>query len=455
MLLCGIINELEKSINATDLLSYFFCQETGSRINTATAVLRGLLYLLVYQQPLLISHIRKKHDHAGKALFEDANAWVALSEIFTNVLQDPSLKSTCLIIDALDECTEGLPKLLDFIIQKSSVSPHIKWLISSRNWPPIEEQLNKAGSNVRLCLELNAESVSAAVSIYIQHKVCQLAQEKKYDDMTRDAVLEHLSSNANDTFFWVALVCQNLKSIPRGRIRAKLSSFPPGLDSLYERMMKQIYESEDSELCRRILASIATVYEPITLTELTSLVEVLEESSDDIESLQEIIGLCGSFLTVRKDTIYFVHQSAKDYLLAKAFATIFPSERGETHYEIFSRSLKVMFRTLRRDIYSLGWLGYPIELVKQPDPDPLVASRYSCIYWVDHLCDRNFDCYADQRVDLQDGGIVVFIKTKFLYWLEALSLCRSVPKGVLAMGRLEALVQVDFGLEILLINNSF
>jgi hypothetical protein len=83
-----------------------------SRINNATAVLRGLLYLLINQQPLLVSHIRKKHDFLGKALFEDANAWVALSEIFTNVLQDPSLNSMFLIIDALDECVAGLPKLL-------------------------------------------------------------------------------------------------------------------------------------------------------------------------------------------------------------------------------------------------------------------------------------------------------------------------------------------------------
>jgi hypothetical protein len=68
---------------------------------------------------------------------------------------------------------------------------------------------------VRLCLELNAESVSTAVSIYIQYKVLRLAQQKKYDDKTRDAVLDHLFSNANNTFLWVALVCQNLEKIPR------------------------------------------------------------------------------------------------------------------------------------------------------------------------------------------------------------------------------------------------
>ena len=49
---------------------------------------------------------------------------------------------------------------------------------------------------------------------------------------------------------------------------------------------------------------------------------------------------------------------------------------------------------------------------------------YSCLHWVDHLCDCNFDCRADQRVDLVD----VFVRKKFLYWLEALSLWRRVPK---------------------------
>jgi hypothetical protein len=39
MLLCGIVNELSKSISQTDQLSYFFCQATDSRINNATAVL--------------------------------------------------------------------------------------------------------------------------------------------------------------------------------------------------------------------------------------------------------------------------------------------------------------------------------------------------------------------------------------------------------------------------------
>ncbi|OCK72839.1 HET-domain-containing protein, partial [Lepidopterella palustris CBS 459.81] len=443
MLLCGIIDELNKSMAKTHHLSYFFCQATDSRINNATAVLRGLLYLLVNQQPSLVSHIRKKHDHAGKALFEDANAWVALNEILMNILQDPSLDNTYLIIDALDECVAGLPKLLDFIVPTSSVLSRVKWIVSSRNWPDIERRLGRAGHKVRLSLELNAESVSTAVRLYIRHKVSHLAQERQYDEKIRDAVLDHLSSNANNTFLWVALVCQDLEKTSRWNVLAKLKAFPPGLDSLYERMMHQIHSSDDADLCKRILALVAIVYRPITLKELTSLIEMPMDMIDDLESLREIISLCGSFLTIRDGIIYFVHQSAKDFLRTEAFNTIFPSGSEEAHHVVFSRSLLVMSKTLRRDIYGLGALGYPIEQATQPDPDPLAVSRYSCIYWIDHLCDWNRSSSANNKVDLQNGGAVdSFLKEKYLYWLEALSLCKCMSEGVVSMAKLEALIQV-------------
>jgi WD40 repeat protein len=440
MLLCGIIDELGKSSAKAGCLSYFFCQATDSRINSATAVLRGLLYMLVDQQPSLVSHVRKKHDHAGKALFEDANAWVALTEIFASILQDPSLSSICLIIDALDECTTDLSKLLEFVAQQSA-SSRVKWIVSSRNWSVIEEQLNPAGHRVRLSLELNAESVSTAVNLFIEQKVSQLVQQKRYDDKIRDAVLEHLTSNADNTFLWVALVCQNLEKIPRWNVLKKLNVFPPSLDSLYERMMQQICSSDDADLCKQILASVAIVYRPVTLRELASLVELLEDIPD-LASIQEIIGLCGSFLTLREETVYFVHQSAKDFLFAKASSTVFPSGMEDVHFGIVSKSLQAMSRELHRDMYGLGALGYPADQVKQPNPDPLAASRYSCIYWVDHLYDLASKTSASYAAIMQDRGAVdEFLRQKYLYWLEALSLCKSMSKGVASMAKLEALIQ--------------
>jgi hypothetical protein len=199
MLLCGIISELDRDSSADACrrnIAYFFCQATDARINNATAVLRGLIYLLVNQQPSLLSHVRSEYDRAGESLFQDANTWDALSRIFTNILQDPSLRMTYLVIDALDECVTDRPQLLDLIAQKSSGSSRVKWIVSSRNWPEIEQQLELASQKARLSLELNAEAVVTAVKAYIRHKVDQLARLKHYDTSTREAVYDYLSSHA-------------------------------------------------------------------------------------------------------------------------------------------------------------------------------------------------------------------------------------------------------------------
>ena len=160
----------------------------------------------------------------------------------------------------------------------------------------------------------------------------------------------------------------------------KLNAFPPGLDSLYKRIVEQICNSDNANLCKRILALIAIIYQPITLKELTSLVEMLKDISSDLESLGEIIGLCGSFLTIREGTIYFVHQSAKDYLVKHASAKIFPNERTEEQQRIVSRSIEAMGKALQRDVYSLQHPGCSIDKVEHPDPDPLAPIRYACVY---------------------------------------------------------------------------
>ena len=446
MLLCGIIDEMTMSTAETHLLSFFFCQATDSRINNATAVLRGLLYLLIDQQPSLISYIQKKYDLAGKTLFEDANAWVSLSDIFTNILQDPSMKSTYLIIDALDECVAAdRLKLLDFIVKKSSLSPCVKWIVSSRNWPSIEKKLNTAVQGVWLCLELNENSISAAVTSYIQFKVEQLARANEYDNDTRDTIQHYLSSNANGTFLWVALVCQELVDSSGWNAEELSKAFPPGLDLLYKRMLDEICILKHAQLCESILAVISVVRRPITLDELALFVDMPAPSSGNYKILTEIIGFCGSFLTLREHIISFVHQSAKDFLVEKAYSKIYPSGKEHLHHTIFSRSLQVMAKKLKRNVYGLRNPGVRIDQAKQPRRDPLSLARYSCVYWVDHLLDC--DPTRNATNDLRDGGSVdKFLHESYLFWLEALSLCKSMLKGVLAMAKLQALIQVSFGI---------
>ncbi|USP79361.1 uncharacterized protein yc1106_06635 [Curvularia clavata] len=442
MLLCGIIDELQNLTPKPTLVSYFFCQATDSRINSASAVLRGLLYMLVDQQPSLTVHIRKKHDRVGKSLFEDANAWVALIEIFADVLRDTGLITTYLIIDALDECMTDQVKLLSFIAEQSSACSHVKWIVSSRNWPTIEEQLKRAERKTPLSLELNAESVAAAVRVFIQQKSCQLAQEKRYTPEVHDAVLQHLTSNANDTFLWVALVCQDLKATPKWDVLEKLAQFPPSLDLLYRQMLDQIRKSSSARRCLRVLAVTTVLYRPVAVAELVVLTKQLADLVDDLESVREIIGLCGSFLTLRDDTVYFVHQSAKDFLITQASNEVFPNGAECVHQDIFAKSLTVLQKTLDRDLYNLQAPGYPIEDVRLPLLDPLAVSRYPCIYWIDHFYDSKHMTQAHSAANQEDTRTIeTFFRQRYLYWLEALSLCRSIATGVVSITKLWDLVQ--------------
>ncbi|CVK96738.1 related to vegetatible incompatibility protein HET-E-1 [Fusarium mangiferae] len=431
MLLCGLINELEKEHR---LLSYFFCQATEARLSNATAVLRGLIYLLLVRRPPLISHIGKKYDHAGKQLFEDGNAWQVLSKIFTAMLEDPIVDGVLLIVDALDECSTDQEKLLDLIIRSNNV----KWIVTSRNWPEIEQVLDRSTQKVRLHLELNQDSISRAVLAFIEWKVEELTEKKGYDAQCKSDVKSYLADNADGTLLWVALVCRGLselKVIRNCHTRQVLEEFPKGLEPLYERMMGHINLSRDKKICKEILALASVVYRPVTLTELKTLLG--SQYKDEDGDLKEVVSCCGSFLTLRGDAIYFLHQSAKDFLVKKALHQISPSGLAYQHELIFERSLQALSETLKRDICQLGHPGFDINDISPEDLEPLDSIRYSCVYWVDHLRDSEPTRLSDS---LREGGdIDLFIQNKYLYWLESLGLLGSTVEGVKAMYKLEDL----------------
>jgi hypothetical protein len=86
-------------------------------------------------------------------------------------------------------------------------------------------------------------------------------------------------------------------------------------------------------------------------------------------------------------------------------------------------------------MYNLKELWHSIEDVFQSSPDPLAVTHYSCVYWVDCLHDSKL-------IDLSKEIIHAFLRERFLYWLEALSLNKSVARGVASLVKLRSLSQV-------------
>ena len=355
-----------------------------------------------------------------------------------------------MIIDALDECVADLPKLLELIMQESSESSasRIKWIVSSRpNNADIERTLQLGGPRMKLSLEEKhyAEQVTRAVDAYIDYSVCKLAKDNKYDEYDKalqGKVRDEMRQKANGTFLWVSLVNKSLQKVKSWNVLGLIDKMPSDLIDLYQRMLDQIQTLDDGdpELCRLVLSTVTTAKEPLRLEELGILSGLPKEIADKKNIIAEIVNMCGSFLTIQYDSVYIVHQSANNFLRKQGLKTIFPSGTNEVHYKMFSVSIHTLLKTLERDMYRLKAPGFLIDKVKRPKLDPLAAARYGCVYWVDHLCDSG-DALHDEDFR-NESDIDKFMREKYLYWLEALSLCRSMSKGVHSMAKLEALLQV-------------
>jgi hypothetical protein len=72
-------------------------------------------------------------------------------------------------------------------------------------------------------------------------------------------------------------------------------------------MLDQIIASEDSKLYMSVLAVISTIYRPIIIEELVTLVKMPNGLDGEYEALVEIIGYCRSFLVIRERTIFLVY----------------------------------------------------------------------------------------------------------------------------------------------------
>ncbi|KAF5978534.1 heterokaryon incompatibility protein het-E-1 [Fusarium coicis] len=382
-------------------ISYFFCQATNSGLNNYTAILKGLIYLLVIQHPTAVSHLDDKKDE---------NHWnykVSLEGTFRKILDDPGLGETYLLVDALDECVEDLPLLLALI---SSTSSRAKWIATSRNRCEIEERFGEASSKLALSLELHEGSISRAVDSYINYRTRQLAERKKLKKSELQQIYDHLSQHAQGTFLWVAL----------------------GINQLYAKMMDQIHKSDSCDTYIRILAVASTVFRPLTFAELIA----MEDLKIDEERVPNLIVECGSFLTTKGSSVVFIHQSAKDFLLRESSTLLFQSGLAHHQYNLFERCV-AMLQSLYPDIYGLVYPGVSLEeaLRNCPDPDPLESIKYSCVFWADHMQEAyKLSIQSEENsyirwIDTVHG----FINEKFLFWLEALALCQNLSAALKAL----------------------
>jgi hypothetical protein len=154
---------------------------------------------------------------------------------------------------------------------------------------------------------------------------------------------------------------------------------------------------------------------------------------------------CGSFLTIREETIYFIHQSAKDYFASGDGRRILPVDELEEYGKIVHRSLDTMSHLLRKDMYDLEKRGTTAEIgANNGVYGPLIQIEYMCHYWVRHLIYyTDSSSVQENQVLLDNGEVHKFLQNHFLHWIEALALIGQLAEGILMIRDLESKINVS------------
>ncbi|KAK6333780.1 hypothetical protein TWF730_003963 [Orbilia blumenaviensis] len=434
MSMIGLTNHLNQNINTQpkpSAISYFFCRAIDERLSDATLLLKGLLHHLLSQQPnqILVRYLKDKYDKGGSKIFEGAQCNFILGEILVEILRDDNFSRFYLIIDALDECTTGIHQLLGLIKLTTERSPKVKWLVSSRNNIDIDGFFRVFGSHLTISLECHKPEVNTGIEAYIQAKVSELSFRNRYNIDQRYRISQELNKRAGGTYLWVHIACKNLEKCLPSKALDALKGIPSGLNAIYSRMVQILQienENDNPELFSLVLATVTVALRPLARDELITLIN----DSNNVEELEEVLDKlirCGAFLSLQDDHIYFIHQSAKEFLEQQAGlqASAIPESLPTYHDRIWRNCLRLFREDLHQDICNLKHPGFFIKDLSSDQRSLISHLEYACCCWGTH-----FMASGQAGADEANTLLEEFLENDLLYWIEVLSLLRRVPDGI-------------------------
>lgn len=448
MMMAGLVDVLSEARNSEGAvaLSYFFCQNSETELRNVASIIKGLIYMLIVQEKSLVHHLKKKYEVDGEEVFTGPRALFSLWHVLEDMLRDFDGAKVYLLVDGLDECDD--PEFDEFLVLLSNFNAtkpgKIKWLVTSRPFPRIEYIIGPDKDRCRISLEIESQHVSQGVETFINEKVMEL--NKRWRAETIRKVRSYLERNAEGTFLWVALVCRRLQRLPEYLVEVeltKIASLQRGLDSVYERMLQVVQDEppECADLCMRILRTTTLACRPLHLQELGTVVTLPDwlrgDDSSNFPGLIDLIERCGSFILVHKDTIYFVHQSAKDYLTAGSGFRNFPFDRSQEHRSIAENCLDTLNACLKDHQFP-----DPASLSKQePSEDEswlLSRITYACSYWIHHTLESVAQAFFKDLPNQKK--ICDLLKFRFIAWVHALGSLKEVTACV---GMIKELLDVS------------
>lgn len=319
MICIFLSQELAKDAGTTVL--YYFCSESP---NTATSVLRGLLWQMLDKHPHLESHIEERFRpeiRGQKILAVEQTLWDIICEL-SSLVKDHKF---CLLVDGLDECDEKSKRWLASKFMRLNRDPNC------RNLSILVFSQDISGLKGSECISLDpgrpgalnvdAVHVNADVKRFIRERVKTLSEQLSFHKDLEDYIVRTLLKKSEGTFLWVGFVMDELIDQETSTdVKRVMSQMPNGLPALYARMLRRI-KSANQERSIRLLTYLAMSFKPLSLDVLADVLDCqASEGISEREATLDAIKACSPIITMQhlegEDTkVDFVHQSAKECLL--------------------------------------------------------------------------------------------------------------------------------------------
>ena len=370
--------------------------------------------------------------------------------------------STVILIDALDECVDEEPSstILSVLGRFIKKVPRVKFFITGRPEPRIKTgfrlPLLVDSTDIFVLHDIHPSLINSDIRLFLHHELSELAQQRQIDGWPSEDDLNLLCHRAAGLFVYAVATIKFLGStthLPKKQLNAIVNlpecTVAEGktrfhhnttLDSLYTSILQTAFREGDPEVDSKVRSTIGAVallvnpLPPVGIAELIGL---------DPEEVTLLLTLVHSLLALDEDfgqPVKLFHKSFPDFITDPSRCTNprFYISPGHLHSELAIGCLRVMNDKLEWNLLSLPHytLNSEVKDLQTRVSDQIsIALRYACQSWQKHL--------TKTRGDIT--GVIsllhIFLREKFLAWLEVVSVLRVTRGAVFALEKLMYWIQ--------------
>jgi hypothetical protein len=395
----------------------------ASQLSKKSPIACVAIHTALQEQPSIARQISQ--DQARK-LFLDTVCALAASQ--------PKMPIV-LMIDALDEFSRDRKQvisLLSSVMSDENLPPNLKLIISSRP----EDDVVQALRVDKKLISLETADSTEEVGAFIVDRVREVVPEE-WGTWPSDMEIENLRVNADGHFQWATTAIRYIEDrikkqgkACRATVLADISKGMSSLDNLYTLILTNIFPNTEQSRCtrfREVVGALIVLAEPLPIGQLRQLLSI----DDEFDVLHLFQSLRSLFIagTARVDehTTPQMHKSVFDFLTQRVHESL--RITVPIHHSAVARSIFRVMEGLRFNIadlptsYRCNAEMIDQSTVKEKIPPYLV---YACNFWGYHVEKSEFEEYIEKEMGM-------FLRTRFLFWLEVMSLYNKMSLVGLAL----------------------